>query len=64
MAKKRYSITLSGCDDLTTFEEELTSREFALLKRLAERSKEVSTYGCMPVLKIQETTSSSTTSST
>lgn len=52
--KKTYKIDLSGCDDNTIFEIELTQEEYNLLKLVSDKSEQVSTYGCMPTLSIEE----------
>ncbi len=51
---KNYKIALYGCDDSTIFEMGLSREEYDLLARVAKRSMEVSTYGCMPILQIEE----------
>ncbi len=48
-----YSIKLQGCDDNTRITMNLSDDEYKLIKRLAERSEELSEYKCMPVLKIK-----------
>jgi hypothetical protein len=48
----RYEITVSGCDDSTRIETELTGVEFAFVSKLAERITEASTYGCMPTMHV------------
>lgn len=57
--KKKYSITLYGCDDSTTFFDDsttffmdLTEEEYTLFKRASELSEETSEYGCMPTMDI------------
>lgn len=52
--KKKYEITLVGCDDETCFKMELTEEEAELLQRVSNVSKETSTYSCMPFLHIEE----------
>lgn len=52
--KKNYSILLEGCDDETTFTMELAPEEFALMQKVSEKSMEVSQYGCMPTMEIEE----------
>ena len=47
-------IGLHGCDASTEFEYEINEAEFELLNKIAEKSKEVSTYGCMPVMTIEK----------
>ncbi|MBO8161372.1 MAG: hypothetical protein H0Z24_07010 [Thermosipho sp. (in: Bacteria)] len=50
----KYKISLHGCDDSTTFEMELTEEEYKLLKKVADKSQEVSTYVCMPIMEIEK----------
>ena len=52
--KKVYSINLNGCDDNTRFNMALSPEEYELVKRIADKSEEVSTYICMPVLEVEE----------
>ena len=47
-------ISLQGCDDETTFDFPLLDSEYCLLKRIAEKSQEVSTYGCMPIMTVRK----------
>ena len=49
---KKYQIKVSGCDDTTYVEMELDEKEFKLIYKLAELSHKNSSYGCMPVIKI------------
>lgn len=49
-----YLILLSGCDDHTEFQMDLTPDEVALLERVATASITASEYGCMPTLYIEE----------
>lgn len=51
---KRYRIGVHGCDDSTCFDIELTDEEANGVSKIAERSEQVSTYGCMPIVEIQE----------
>jgi len=51
---KRYKILLRGCDDSTIFEVELNHAGFEIVEQLSKKSYEVSTYGCMPILDIEE----------
>lgn len=50
----KYIISLHGCDDSTIFEMELTEEEYELLKRVAKKTEEVSTYMCMPIMEIEK----------
>ena len=52
--RKKYEISLVGCDDETVFEMELTEEELNLLTRVSELSKETSEYRCMPKMYIEE----------
>lgn len=52
--KKKYIITLMGCDDYTDIPIELTNLELDLVKRISEKSKEISYISCMPVLLFHE----------
>ena len=52
--KKRYQISLHGCDDCTAFAMELTEEEAALLVRVGELSEHTSQCGCQPTLRIDE----------
>lgn len=49
-------ITLTGCDDATYIDMEVTSDEFVFLDRIAKRSEKASTYGCMPTLSVRRRT--------
>ena len=49
-----YRITLSGCDDQTEVRMNLTKRELQLVEEISKLSIEESTYGCMPVLLVEE----------
>lgn len=51
MEMENVEITLVGCDDYTTFNLTVNNDELNFLKVLSEKSKEVSTYGCMPTLE-------------
>ena len=50
--KTKYVIELIGCDDTTNFEMELTEDELKLLQRVAKKSKETSSYSCMPIMRV------------
>ena len=52
--KKMYEISVHGCDDSTTIKQELTLEEYELLKEIAEKVTNASTYGCMPTMGIEE----------
>lgn len=51
--KHTYLIQLVGCDDETEFKMCLTSSEYELLKKVAEKSQKTSTYGCMPKMFVE-----------
>ena len=51
---KSYLIRVMGCDDTTSFYMQLTDIEAALVKRVAIKCTETSSYGCMPTMMIQE----------
>ena len=53
--KSTHHIELSGCDDSTGFDMELSKSELDLLIKVAEKANRTSTYGCMPVIYIDET---------
>lgn len=52
--KKRYVITLNGCDDDTIFEMFLDDDDYNLLKRVSEVANATSEYGCMPRMYVEE----------
>jgi len=52
MSKEKCFINISGCDDRTLVDIELTKDEIRLLESIAEKSKQISTYSCMPTLKV------------
>ena len=52
--KKVYEISVHGCDDSTTIKQELTFEEYELLKEIAEKITNTSSYGCMPTMGIRE----------
>ena len=49
----RVTVYLWGCDDTTEFTIDVTQKEIELLERLSKKSKEVSTYACMPTFSYQ-----------
>ena len=52
--KKKYRISVHGCDDSTTIVKELTEQEFKLIKSVADEVTETSEYLCMPRMVIEE----------
>ena len=54
MNKQRYYVTLTGCDDYTSFVTELTLSEFETVRSIAELSKIHSYVSCQPILEIVE----------
>lgn len=46
--KNNYYIELRGCDDITPFVMELDKNEVNLLQIVSQKSREVSSYSCMP----------------
>ena len=47
-------IRLHGCDDSTVFPYEVTDEQYNFLKEIAKKSKEESSYGCMPIMELEE----------
>lgn len=52
--KKRYKITLNGCDDDTVFDMFLDEDEYKLLERVSEVANATSEYCCMPRMYVEE----------
>lgn len=52
--KKKYRISIHGCDDSTIFSMELSDIEKELIDKLSQFSHDESSYGCMPILDIAE----------
>ena len=50
--KHKITIQLNGCDDSTYIPLEVTAEELAFLQAIAAKSKEISTYNCMPRMNI------------
>lgn len=48
-----YKISVDGCDDSSIFLMELTETEAEIIKRVAEKCTETSTYDCMPKMNIK-----------
>lgn len=51
--KNKYYIELRGCDDITPFVMELDEKEINLVQAVAQKSREVSSYSCMPTMFIK-----------
>lgn len=49
----RIKIGAYGCDGYTEWVEDLTVNEYEFLKRLAEKSQSLSSYGCEAVFKVE-----------
>ena len=52
--KKKYRISVHGCDDSTIIEKELTQQEFKIIQEVAREVTKASTYGCKPIMVIEE----------
>lgn len=52
--KKKYIISVIGCDDETIIEKDLTMSEFELIQSVAKEITEKSEYICMPIMEIKE----------
>lgn len=52
--KKKYRISVHGCDDSTIIEKELTEDELKTIQSVAAEVTETSEYGCMPIMIIEE----------
>jgi hypothetical protein len=48
----KYRIKVSGCDDSTYINRDLTEQEYAFLVSIAADITEASTYGCMPTMTL------------
>lgn len=51
--KKKYRISVHGCDDSTIIEKKLTIDEFKLIQSVCKEIMETSTYNCMPIMEIE-----------
>ena len=47
-----YKINLCGCDDDTSFTQEMTNEESDFLVKIAIKANETSTYECMPTMHV------------
>lgn len=52
--KENYKISINGCDDSTHIEMDLDRKEADLVREISRKSKEASTYGCMPTIEIEK----------
>ena len=52
--KKKYRISVHGCDDSTIIEKELTEDELKTIQLVAKEVTETSEYGCMPIMIVEE----------
>ena len=50
--KRRYIITLHGCDDSTKIEMDITDAEHEFLQRMSDHVLDASKYGCMPTMSV------------
>lgn len=48
-----YRIEVSGCDDTTRIDRELTDEQAAFLKEVATAITAASSYGCMPTMSVE-----------
>lgn len=53
---KEYLVEVSGCDDATVLIIQAEDAEFAIIKELADKVTEASTYACQPTMSIREAT--------
>lgn len=51
--KKKYRISVHGCDDSTFIEKELTEDELRLVQSIAKEVTDSSEYVCMPTMEIE-----------
>lgn len=51
-----HRIVLSGCDDTTYVDLDLTAGELACAQRIARESERQSNYGCMPTMRVEKWT--------
>ena len=52
--KKKYRISVHGCDDSTIIEKELTEDELKAIQLVAKEVTETSEYGSMPTMEVEE----------
>jgi len=53
---QKYEISVLGCDDTTSIQIELSASEYELIKKVAEKITDASTYSCMPTMVIEANT--------
>ena len=53
MKKRKYLISLIGCDDATYLEKELSAEEYQFLYNLSKEINKNSSYGCQPKMDIR-----------
>ena len=53
MKKRKYLISLVGCDDTTHLEKELSVEEYQFLHNLSKEINESSSYGCQPKMEVE-----------
>jgi len=53
---QKYEISVLGCDDSTSIQIELSASEYELIKKVAEKITDASTYSCMPTMVIEANT--------
>lgn len=51
--KLNVEIELVGCDDTTVINMCVTAQELEVLQRVSAMSREISTYSCMPIMRIE-----------
>jgi hypothetical protein len=51
--KKQYTVKVSGCDDSTSIEIELTQAQFDIVDHIAKEITAASTCICMPRMSVQ-----------
>lgn len=52
--KRKYRISVHGCDDSTIIIKELTEQELKIIREVAREVTKTSTYICMPTMVIEE----------
>ena len=52
--KKKYRISVHGCDDSTIIEKELTEDELKTIQSIASEVTDSSEYVCMPTMEVKE----------